>query len=135
MECINAFLTTVGSDLAKQFASQAGPPLIQTSNFAPFKLKLVTTSEVMTLLSGLSMELWRDPLKLQQINSFPLFPLATIFNFSLLTGTILNKWKQAVVTPVFNSLLGRQPFYLLWADNVKMAAICELRCMLLALKF
>ena len=29
------------------------------------------------------------------------FPLATIFNFSLLTGTIPNEWKQAVVTPVF----------------------------------
>ena len=50
----NAFFTTVGSDLAKQFANQADPLLTQTSSFEPFIFKLITASEVMALLSGLS---------------------------------------------------------------------------------
>ena len=32
------------------------------------------------------------------------FPLATIFNFSLLIRTIQSEWKQAVVTPVFKEV-------------------------------
>ena len=46
----------------------------------------------MTLLSGLS-------ISKAQMNS--LFSMATISNFSLLTGTSPNKWKQAFVIPVF----------------------------------
>ena len=49
-DAFNAFFTTVGSDLAKQFANQAHNPLAHTSNFEPFKL--ITASQVMTLLSG-----------------------------------------------------------------------------------
>ena len=48
----NTFFTTVGSDLAAQFAYQAAPPVIPSSGYEP--LKLITASEVMTLLSGLS---------------------------------------------------------------------------------
>ena len=102
----NTFFTTVGSDLAKQFANQADPPVIPSSGYEPFKFKLITASEVMTLLSELSISkaqgtdgIMARSLKVAA-NELS-FPLATIFNFSLLTGTIPSEWKQAVVTPVF----------------------------------
>ena len=102
----NTFFTTVGSDLATQFANQADPPVIPSSGYESFKFKFITASEVMTLLSGLSISkahgtdnIMARSLKVAA-NELS-FPLATIYNFSLLTGTIPSEWKQAVVTPVF----------------------------------
>ena len=84
----NTFFTTVGSDLATQFANQADPPVIPSSGYESFKFKFITASEVMTLLSGLSISkahgtdnIMARSLKVAA-NELS-FPLATIYNFSL----------------------------------------------------
>ena len=86
----NTFFATVGSDMAAQFANQADPPVIPSSGHEPFKFKLITASEVMTLLSGLniSKDHGADGIMARSLKvaAYELsFPLATIFNFSLLT--------------------------------------------------
>ena len=87
------------------FTNPANPPHIQTTCFQRFKFKAITVSELRKLLSGLNT---LKPHGTDGIMARSLkvaakelsFPIATIFNFSLMTGTIPGEWKQAVVTPI-----------------------------------
>ncbi len=102
----NAFFTSVGKKLAQKFDGQTRTPPIRTTCSNRFKFKPVSVNQICKLLSGLNTSKAHgvDGIVARSLKTAAkelAFPLATIFNYSLCTGTIPGEWKQAQVTPVF----------------------------------
>ncbi len=104
-DAFNEFFTNVGKDLAKKFKF-TGFPDIKTTCTERFRFKPIGVHEVCKILKGLNVSKAQgaDGISGRVLKSAAKelsFPLATIFNYSLLTGTIPGEWKEALVSPVF----------------------------------
>ena len=100
----NDFFTSVGATLAKKF--QDVPRTISTRSENRFKFQPVSAEAVCKQLRGLKTYKAHGvdgiPARLLKVAARELaLPIATIFNYSLSTGTIPAEWKQARVTPIF----------------------------------
>ena len=100
----NSFFTSVGATLAKKF--QDVPRTISTRSENRFKFQPVSAEAVCKQLRGLKTSKAHGvdgiPARLLKVAARELaLPIATIFNYSLSTGTIPAEWKQARVTPIF----------------------------------
>ncbi len=100
----NSFFTTVGAKLAAKFQNTV--PTTATHCREHFRFRVVEADQVSKLLKGLSVNkaqgLDNIPAKILKTAAPELaFPLATIFNYSLMTGTIPGEWKCGKVTPIY----------------------------------
>ena len=98
----------MGAKLAEQF--QTVVPTTATRCLENVRFRVVDAEQVCKLLKGLSTNkaqgMDKIPAKILKIAATELaFPLATIFNYSLMTGTIPGKWKCGKVTAIFVQVL------------------------------
>lgn len=92
--------------MAKKFDSQTKTPPIKTTCSKRFKFKPVSVNQVCKLLASLNTSKAHgvDGIVARSLKTAAkelALPLATIFNYSLITGAIPEEWKRAQVTPIF----------------------------------